>query len=43
VTLDRDAVARLHEQWRKCGVRRRDDVAAMRVKYPDWTGERPRF
>jgi len=43
VSLDRDAVGRLHEQWRKCGIRRRDDVAAMRVKYPDWTGERPRF
>ncbi len=43
VSLDRDAVARLHEQWRTCGVRTRDDVAAMRVRYPDWTGERPRF
>jgi glucarate dehydratase len=43
VTLDRDAVARLHEQWQKCGIRARDDVAAMRVVHPDWTGERPRF
>jgi glucarate dehydratase len=43
VRLDRDAVARLHEQWQRCGVRRRDDIAAMRVRYPDWTGKRPRF
>jgi glucarate dehydratase len=43
VTLDRDALARLHEQYLGCGVRRRDDIAAMRVRYPDWTGERPRF
>ncbi len=43
VSIDRDALARLHEQWKRCGVRRRDDVAAMRVRYPDWTGKRPRF
>jgi glucarate dehydratase len=43
VTLDRDALGRLHEQYLTCGVRRRDDVAAMRVRYPDWTGARPRF
>jgi glucarate dehydratase len=43
VTLDRDAVARLHEQWRRCGIRARDDIAAMRVRHPDWTGGRPRF
>jgi len=43
VTLDRDALARLHEQYLGCGIRRRDDIAAMRVRYPDWTGERPRF
>jgi glucarate dehydratase len=43
VTLDRDALGRLHEQYLRCGVRRRDDVAAMRVRYPDWTGVRPRY
>jgi glucarate dehydratase len=43
VTLDRDALARLHEQYLTCGIRRRDDITAMRVRYPDWTGERPRF
>jgi glucarate dehydratase len=43
VTLDRDALARLHEQYRACGIRRRDDVTPMRLVHPDWTGERPRF
>jgi glucarate dehydratase len=43
VTLDRDALARLHEQWRTCGIRWRDDITPMREVYPDWTGERPRF
>jgi glucarate dehydratase len=43
VELDRDAVARLHEQYLKCGVRRRDDIGWMRRVHPDWTGKRPRF
>ncbi|MBW8806138.1 MAG: glucarate dehydratase [Catenulisporales bacterium] len=43
VELDRDAVARLHEQYVTCGVRRRDDVGWMRRVDPEWTGERPRF
>lgn len=43
VTLDRAALAALHEQYLRCGIRRRDDVAAMRVAVPDWTGRRPRF
>jgi glucarate dehydratase len=43
VTLDRGALAALHEQYLRCGVRRRDDVAAMRVARPDWTGAGPRF
>jgi glucarate dehydratase len=43
VTLDEDALARLHEQYLGCGIRRRDDVTPMRVKHPDWTGTRPRF
>ena len=37
VELDRDALAALHERWRRLDVRGRDDVAAMRVKYPEWT------
>ncbi|HEV2371236.1 MAG TPA: glucarate dehydratase family protein, partial [Streptosporangiaceae bacterium] len=43
VSIDQDALARLHEQYQGCGIRRRDDVAAMRVAVPDWTGKRPRF
>lgn len=43
VDIDRDALARLHEQYEKCGVRRRDDAAQMRLVRPDWTGKRPRF
>jgi glucarate dehydratase len=43
VTLDRDNVARLHEQYLTCGIRTRDDIAAMRAHDPAWTGRRPRF
>ena len=43
VTLDEAALAALHEQYLACGVRRRDDVAAMRAVDPQWTGARPRF
>lgn len=43
VEIDRDALARLHEQYVKCGIRRRDDVSHMRLVHPDWTGKRPRF
>lgn len=43
VEIDRDALARLHEQYRTCGVRRRDDVTHMRLVHPEWTGQRPRF
>jgi len=43
VTLDPAALARLHEQYLACGVRTRDDKAAMRLVIPTWTGARPRF
>jgi glucarate dehydratase len=43
VTLDEDALGRLHEQYLRCGIRRRDDVTPMRAVAPDWTGARPRF
>lgn len=43
VTLDRDALARLHEQYRTCGYRRRDDVGYMRTIDPSWAGTRPRW
>lgn len=43
VELDENALGALHEQYLACGVRKRDDVAAMRVVDPRWTGARPRF
>ncbi|HZE50941.1 MAG TPA: enolase C-terminal domain-like protein, partial [Jatrophihabitantaceae bacterium] len=43
VTLDRDALARLHEQYLTCGVRRRDDIGYMRSIVPSWSGIRPMF
>lgn len=43
VTLDEDALGRLHEQYLRCGIRRRDDVTPMQTVVPGWTGARPRF
>lgn len=36
VELDRDKLARAHETWRKCGMRRRDDAFTMRLVEPGW-------
>ncbi|WP_157263484.1 glucarate dehydratase family protein [Azohydromonas aeria] len=43
VTLDREALARLHEQYLSCGVRNRDDLKQMRKYQPDFSGKSPRF
>jgi glucarate dehydratase len=43
VSIDRDALARLHEQYLACGIRHRDDITPMRAVHPGWTGTRPRF
>lgn len=43
VELDRDALARLHEQYETCGVRVRDDRTAMLAAEPSWPTHRPRF
>lgn len=43
IEVDEDSVARLHQQWRECGVRTRDDVTPMRAVDPTWTGDVPRF
>jgi glucarate dehydratase len=43
VELDRDALARLHEQYLACGLRTRDDKAAMLRADPTWPPARPRF
>ncbi|WP_432547552.1 glucarate dehydratase family protein [Kineococcus sp. SYSU DK004] len=37
VELDRDALGRLHEAWRTCGLRRRDDTGYMRTVEPGFT------
>lgn len=39
VTLDRDALARMHEDYLRCGIRERDDTGYMRSLQPNW--ERP--
>ncbi|MPR32067.1 glucarate dehydratase family protein [Salmonirosea aquatica] len=36
VELDRDALARLHQNYLKCGLTKRDDLVEMRKKVPDW-------
>jgi glucarate dehydratase len=38
VTLDRDRLARAHETYQRCGMRRRDDAALMRRLEPGWAG-----
>ncbi len=36
VRLDRDRLARAHEVYQKCGMRRRDDARTMRLVEPAW-------
>ncbi|MCP8940557.1 glucarate dehydratase family protein [Alsobacter sp. SYSU M60028] len=43
VTLDRDALARLHRNYLDCGIRVRDDAAEMRKYRPDWSSRLPRY
>jgi glucarate dehydratase len=43
VEVDEDALATLHEQWLRCGVRTRDDVSPMRAVNPEWSADVPRF
>ncbi len=43
VRLDTRALATLHENWRSCGIRVRDDASEMRKHVPGWDGTRPRF
>lgn len=43
VTLDQDALARLHRQYLSCGIRKRDDAAEMRKYDPSFQAGRPRF
>jgi len=43
VELDRDRLARLHEQYLSCGVRNRDDTGYMRRFQPDFDASSPRW
>jgi glucarate dehydratase len=43
VSLDRAQLAALHEQYLRCGIRQRNDLAQMRKYDPAFTGRQPRF
>lgn len=43
VTIDRDALAKLHEQYLACGIRNRDDRRQMQKYDPSFTGASPRY
>lgn len=43
VTLDRTALARLHDNYLHCGIRNRNDLAQMQKYDPTFTGIQPRF
>lgn len=43
VTLDREALARLHDNYLNTSIRQRDDLAQMRKYDPAFTGAQPRF
>jgi glucarate dehydratase len=43
VELDRDALARMHEDYRRCGVRTRDDTGYFRRFQPDYERKLPRW
>jgi len=43
VELDRDALARLHEQYLRCGIRERDDTGYMQRIDPKYGLESPRW
>lgn len=43
VSLDRDALARLHENFLRCAIRERDDTAYRRIFEPGFTKRRPRW
>ena len=43
VQIDRDALARLHDNYLNTTIRNRDDLAQMRKYDPSFTGHQPRF
>ena len=43
VTLDPEALARLHEQYLRCGIRSRNDTREMQKHQPGFVKRKPRF
>jgi len=43
VELDRDALARMHEEYLRCGIRQRDDTGYMRKFQPEYQKRLPRW
>lgn len=43
VELDRDRLARLHQQYVDCGLRKRDDTTYMRKFQPDFSADIPKW
>ena len=43
VRIDPEALARLHDNYLRCGIRRRDDLGQMRKYDPHFTGKQPRY
>ena len=43
VAIDREALARLHDNYLRTPIRNRDDLAQMRKYDPSFTGQQPRF
>ncbi len=43
VTLDRDSLARLHQNYLDCGIAVRDDTTEMKKHRPNWEFRRPKF
>lgn len=43
VTLDREALARLHQTYLDCGIRVRNDAAEMKKHRPGWEFGRPKY
>ncbi|NHE57421.1 enolase C-terminal domain-like protein [Cyclobacterium plantarum] len=43
VELDRDALAKLHQQYLDSGLKKRDDEIEMKKVHPDWTFQKTRW
>ncbi|MBI3370569.1 MAG: glucarate dehydratase [Betaproteobacteria bacterium] len=43
VEIDQSALASLHDQYLRCGIRNRNDTIQMRKYHPGWDDRQPRF